>query len=114
MCVLYYTFLTLSIVIKKPTNFNFNLKPFVLNFFSAICGTISLVIFGIHGNSRTWMPQWEHKCVGWSYFVAVVGIIIIYISGVSFITEERTQKIKIRKTTPQTANPHSNQSFDNV
>lgn len=98
---------------KKKLN-NFNLKTFLLNFVTAICGTISLVIFGIHGNSRTWMPQWEHKCVGWSYFVAVVGIIIIYISGILFIIEERSHRIKYRKSTPQTANLYPNQLFDNV
>lgn len=90
------------------------LKTFQLNSVSAICGTISLVIFGIHGNSRTWMPQWEHKYVGWSYYIGVVGIIILYISGILFIIEERVQKFKCQETTPQISNSFPNQSFDNA
>lgn len=68
-----------------------------------MCGTIALVIFGIHGDSRVWMPHWEHNDIGWSYGVAVAGTIALYISGVLYVIEGRVHKIKRQKMADQRA-----------
>ena len=61
---------------------------------SAICGTIAVVIFGVYGDSRYWMPNWEHNDMGWSYAMAVVGVVFLYISGILFLVEGRVHRRK--------------------
>lgn len=69
-----------------------------------MCGTIALIIFGIHGDSRVWMPHWEHNDIGWSYGVAVAGTIALYVSAILYIIEGRVHKIKRKKMATQRAN----------
>ena len=72
--------------------------------FSAICSTIALVLFGIDGDSRVWMPNWEQNDIGWSYVVAVAGTIALYISGVLYVIEGRVHKFKRQRMATQTSN----------
>lgn len=62
---------------------------------------MALIIFGIHGDSRVWMPHWEHNDIGWSYGVAVAGIIALYVSTILYLIEGRVHKIKCRKIVAQ-------------
>ncbi|XP_050538077.1 uncharacterized protein LOC126903712 [Daktulosphaira vitifoliae] len=71
---------------------------------AAMCSTIALIMFGIHGDSRVWMPHWEHNDIGWSYGVAVAGTIAFYVSAVLYIIEGRVHKIKRKKIAIQRAN----------
>lgn len=90
-----------SYIINRVTNiFSFSC--------SAVCGTIALVIFGIHGDSRVWMPHWEHNDIGWSYGVAVAGTIALFISGVLFVIEGRVHQFKREKI----VNQHANYDYD--
>jgi len=47
------------------------------------------------------MPHWEYKHLGWSYTVAIIGTIVLYINGILYIIEERVYKIKCSKVTSQ-------------
>uniref|UniRef100_A0A2S2NSP8 Uncharacterized protein n=2 Tax=Aphidini TaxID=33387 RepID=A0A2S2NSP8_SCHGA len=76
----------------------------ILYIAAAICSTIALIIFGIDGDSRVWMPHWEHNDIGWSYGVAVAGTIALYVSGVLYVIEGRAHKIKRQKMATQRAN----------
>lgn len=78
-------------------------------FFLALCGAISLVIFAIHGNSRIWMPEWEHKNFGWSFVVAIIGVVILHISAILYFIEERVHKIKRHQITVVNAIQESKQ-----
>jgi len=72
--------------------------------FSAICSNIALIIFGIYGDNREWMPHWEHNDIGWSYGVAVAGTIALYVSGVLYVIEQRLYNVKREKMATQRAN----------
>ncbi|KAL4131701.1 hypothetical protein QTP88_008977 [Uroleucon formosanum] len=76
----------------------------ILYIAAAVCGTIALIIFGIDGDSRVWMPHWEHNDIGWSYGVAVAGTIALYVSGILYVIEGRAHKIKRQKMATQRAN----------
>lgn len=62
--------------------------------FSALSGTIAVWIFGLYGDGRDWMPNWEHNNIGWSYALAVIGVIGSYISGTMYLIEARRHRIK--------------------
>lgn len=40
---------------------------------AAVCGTISLIIFGAQGDGRDFMPDWEQNYLSWSFGLAFVG-----------------------------------------
>jgi len=63
----------------------------------ALSGTIALFIFGANGDGRVWMPNWEHNHLGYSYAVAVIGVICAYVSGWLFLVEGRRHHIKRQK-----------------
>lgn len=63
----------------------------------AVCGSIALTIFGIYGDSRAWMPHWEHNDIGWSYAIAVAGTISFYISGMLYIIEGRVYRMQLNR-----------------
>ncbi|VVC44036.1 PMP-22/EMP/MP20/Claudin superfamily [Cinara cedri] len=71
----------------------------VVYIISAVFGTVALVIFGIHGVDRTWMPDWRHNHIGWSYGVGVAGTIALWVGGILYAIEGRALKIKLRKRT---------------
>lgn len=52
-------------------------------------GTIALIIFGVYGDGRDFMPDWEHNYLSWSFGLAFVGAVFNYVSGVLFIVEAR-------------------------
>lgn len=58
------------------------------------CGTIALIIFGARGDGRNFMPDWEHNYLSWSFGLAFVGVVMMYVTAVLFIVEAR---IMLRK-----------------
>ena len=40
---------------------------------AAVCGTVSLIIFGAQGDGRDFMPDWEQNYLSWSFGLAFVG-----------------------------------------
>lgn len=71
-----------------------------LFFFSlliAICCTIAVIVFGIHGDGRDWMPDPDHNYLSWSFALAVVGAFFSYIAAVLFFIE--ASKAKKREDT---------------
>ncbi|XKL60555.1 hypothetical protein PGB90_007612 [Kerria lacca] len=64
---------------------------------SAFCGTVAVILFGIYGDARYWMPNWEHNNMGWSYWLAVIGTVSSYIGGICFLVESRKHSIKHKR-----------------
>jgi len=54
-----------------------------------ICGTIALIIFGAEGDGRYFMPDWEHNYLSWSFGLAFVGVLLMYVVSVLFLVEAR-------------------------
>ncbi|XP_060858131.1 uncharacterized protein LOC132935552 [Metopolophium dirhodum] len=80
------------------------LRAAILYLAAAICSTIALMIFGLYGDSRVWLPNWEHNDIGWSYGAAVAGTIALYVSGVLYGIECRVHMIKRKKMATQRDN----------
>ena len=51
--------------------------------------TIAVVVFGIKGDDRDWMPDPEHNFLSWSFALAVVGCFCHWIAGILFWIESR-------------------------
>lgn len=51
--------------------------------------TIAVVVFGIYGDDRDWMPDPEHNFLSWSFALAVVGCFCHWISSILFLVESR-------------------------
>ncbi|XP_071455383.1 uncharacterized protein kune [Hetaerina americana] len=56
---------------------------------AAVSGTIAVVTFGVRGDGRDWMPNWEHNNMSWSYAFAVFGVLFLYTAGFLFLVEAR-------------------------
>ncbi|XP_014254942.1 uncharacterized protein LOC106669759 [Cimex lectularius] len=61
---------------------------------AGLCGTVSVYLFGLYGDGRDWMPDWQHNEIGWSYALAVIGVIGTYACGVLYLVEARRYKGK--------------------
>ena len=59
------------------------------SFFTALFSTIAVIVFGIRGDDRDWMPGHEHNFLSWSFGLAVVGIFFAWMSTVLFWAESR-------------------------
>nr|CAH0113552.1 unnamed protein product [Daphnia galeata] len=68
---------------------------------AAFCGTIAVITFGALGDSRDWMPDFEHNFLSWSFGLAVVGTFGLYLSATLFFIEAKVQAKKQRDTTSQ-------------
>lgn len=64
---------------------------------AAICGIIACIIFGALGDSRDWMPNWEHNDLSWSYGLGVTGSFILLAAGILFLVEGRRYVKKIER-----------------
>ena len=56
---------------------------------SGAFGTLALIIFGIKGDGRDFMPDWEQNYISWSFGLGFVGVVMEYIAGVLFLVEAR-------------------------
>merc|ERR1712071_563854 len=68
---------------------------------AGICGTLAVIIFGALGDSRDWMPDFEHNFLSWSFGLAVVGTFGCYLSAALFYIEAKVQAKKQMATTSQ-------------
>ncbi|CAB4063977.1 unnamed protein product [Lepeophtheirus salmonis] len=57
-------------------------------------GAVALIVFGIYGDGRDYMPDWENNYISWSFGLGFVGVVMEFVSGVLFIVESR---IMLRK-----------------
>ena len=71
------------------------------SFLIGICGTIAVITFGALGDSRDWMPDFEHNFLSWSFGLGVVGTVGLYLSATLFYIEAKVQAKKQRDTTSQ-------------
>lgn len=51
--------------------------------------TIAVIVFGIKGDDRDWMPDPEHNFLSWSFALAVVGCFFQWIAAILFWVESR-------------------------
>ncbi|KAI5694143.1 hypothetical protein M8J76_004994 [Diaphorina citri] len=79
---------------------------------SAFTGTIALIIFGIYGDSRDWLPHWESNDIGWAYYSAVCGVLLNYTAAILYFIESRAHTIKKRKTLAAQSAYHMEQRRD--
>ncbi|XP_037083012.1 uncharacterized protein LOC119103536 isoform X2 [Pollicipes pollicipes] len=70
---------------------------------AAVCGTISVITFGVLGDSRDWMPDYDHNNLSWSFGLGVVGVVLAALAGLLFWVEARVQ-YRIRRL-QKTAKP---------
>lgn len=56
-----------------------------------------MYIFGANGDGRDWMPNWEHNDIGYSYAMAVIGVICEYVAGTLFLVEARVHDMKKKR-----------------
>ncbi|KAF4526169.1 hypothetical protein B566_EDAN008206 [Ephemera danica] len=63
---------------------------------SALCGSIACIIFGARGDGRDWMPNWEHNNISWSYALAVIGTLLLWVTTAQFFAEGRVLHFKLR------------------
>jgi len=68
---------------------------------AGFCGTIAVITFGALGDSRDWMPDFEHNFLSWSFGLAVVGTFGLYLCATLFYIEAKVQAKKQRDTTSQ-------------
>merc|ERR1712183_506662 len=59
-----------------------------------VFGTIALIIFGSMGDGRDFMPDWEHNYLSWSFGLAFVGVVMMYVTAVLFLVEARIMQRK--------------------
>jgi len=75
--------------------------PLKCIFSIGFCGTIAVITFGALGDSRDWMPDFEHNFLSWSFGLAVVGTFGLYLCATLFYIEAKVQAKKQRDTTSQ-------------
>jgi PMP-22/EMP/MP20/Claudin tight junction len=61
---------------------------------SGVFAVFAVILFGCYGDSRDWMPNWEHNNMGWSFAVACPGSLMLFPAGILFLIEARRLKYK--------------------
>lgn len=61
---------------------------------AGMCALFSVILFGCYGDSRDWMPNWEHNHMGWSFALACIGSVLLFPAGVLFLIDARRLKYK--------------------
>ncbi|XP_017780805.1 PREDICTED: uncharacterized protein LOC108565727 [Nicrophorus vespilloides] len=56
---------------------------------AGLCGFVAILIFGIYGDRRDWMPNWEHNQLGLSFGLGSTGSLLLLPSGTLFLVEAR-------------------------
>ncbi|XP_063709849.1 claudin domain-containing protein 1 isoform X2 [Culicoides brevitarsis] len=59
-----------------------------------VCGSIAVIVFACFGNRGKWMPDHANNWFGWSFVVAVVGVVASGIASALFLTESHVQARK--------------------
>lgn len=84
-----------SLIVIKGALFAFitNRARIILGIFT----TIAVVVFGIKGDDRDWMPDPEHNFLSWSFGLAVVGAFFNWMASILFLVESRMIERKEEK-----------------
>lgn len=59
-----------------------------------MCALTAVLIFGCYGDSRDWMPNWEHNDLSWSFALAAIGSLLLFPAGALFLTEARRARYR--------------------
>lgn len=59
-----------------------------------MCGGLAVIVFVLSANQDNWMPGHANNFFGWSFAVAVAGVIAALISGALFVVESDVQRKK--------------------
>nr|CAD7410803.1 unnamed protein product [Timema cristinae]CAD7429278.1 unnamed protein product [Timema monikensis]CAD7455860.1 unnamed protein product [Timema tahoe]CAD7597265.1 unnamed protein product [Timema genevievae] len=65
-----------------------------LLFGAGFTGGIAVIVFACLGNTRGWMPEQTNNYLGWAFGLAVVGVVMAFISGILFLVESTVQHKK--------------------
>lgn len=67
------------------------MQKLIIYFFSilAFCSTLAVIIFGIYGDDRDWMPDPDHNSLSWSFGLAIIGSFFQCVAAVLFFIENR-------------------------
>jgi len=58
-------------------------------FLAGLFCTTAVIVFGIKGDDRDWMPDPEHNFLSWSFALAVVGAFFQWVAAILFWVESR-------------------------
>lgn len=61
---------------------------------AGVFALFAVILFGCYGDSRDWMPNWEHNNMGWSFALACPGSVMLFPAGILFLVEARRLKYK--------------------
>jgi hypothetical protein len=61
---------------------------------AGVFSLFAVILFGCYGDSRDWMPNWEHNNMGWSFALACPGSIMLFPAGILFLVEARRLRYK--------------------
>lgn len=61
---------------------------------AGLLALLSVIMFGCYGDSRDWMPNWEHNNMGWAFAMACIGAVMLFPAGILFLVEARRIKYK--------------------
>lgn len=61
---------------------------------AGLCGLCAVLMFGLNGDRRDWMPYWQHNDLGWSYGFAVFGSLLLWPAGALFLAEGRRARYR--------------------
>jgi len=68
---------------------------------AGFCGFIAVIVFGALGDSRDWMPDFEHNFLSWSFGLGVVGTFGLFLTSALFYVEAKVQAKKQMSTASQ-------------
>lgn len=63
---------------------------------AGICGGLAVIVFALFANRDNWMPGHANNFFGWSFALAVAGVIEALVAGTLFLIEANIQNKKRR------------------
>ncbi|KAI3379062.1 hypothetical protein SNEBB_000768 [Seison nebaliae] len=87
LIILAMILLSLSTFMENGNSFTLLFSGSIATLLSGLCMFTAVVIFGIRGDDRSWMPRPEFNYYSWSYAFAVISSIFSFISGTLLLIE---------------------------
>lgn len=63
---------------------------------AGICGGLAVIVFALFANRDNWLPGHANNFFGWSFVLAVAGVIEAVVAGTLFLVEANIQQKKRR------------------
>lgn len=63
---------------------------------AGICGGLAVIVFALFANRENWLPGHANNFFGWSFALAVAGVIEALVAGTLFLVEANIQQKKRR------------------